>query len=66
MPVAGHGLMALGCLGTALGDVIRPAHSEDTGEQEDLLLIVQQPGPERVSGVVPVVPVSIPDAAAVS
>jgi len=52
--------MALGGLGAALGDIIRPAHGEFAGEQEDLFLIAAQPGPERVSGVVPVVPVPQP------
>src|SRR5258707_9107964 len=60
MPVAGHGLMALGGPGAALGDIIRPAHSEFAGEQEDLFLIAAQPAAQRVAGVVPVVPVPQP------
>ena len=63
--------MALGGFGAALGDIVRPAHGEVAGEQEDLLLVVAQPGAERVAGVVPGVPVPqpvvvIPKAAAVS
>ena len=54
VPVAGHGLVALGGLGAALGYVVRPVHGEVAGEQEDLLLVVAQPAAERVAGVVPV------------
>ena len=52
--------MALGCFRTALGHIIRPAHGEVAGEQEDLFPVVAQPGPERVAGVVPLVPVPQP------
>jgi hypothetical protein len=60
VPVAGDGLMAPGCRGPAFADVIRPAHGELAGEQEDLLLMASQPGPEGVSGVVTVVQVPQP------
>ncbi len=60
MPVARDGLMALGCFRAALGHIIRPAHGEVAGEQEDLFPVVAQPGPERVAGVVPLVPVPQP------
>ena len=56
VPVAGDGLVALGGLGAALADVVCPAHGEFAGEQEDLFLVVPQPGAERVSRVVPGVP----------
>src|ERR1700746_3484387 len=38
VPVAGDGLVALGCFRSALGDVGRPVRGEDAGEHEDLLL----------------------------
>ena len=60
VPVAGDGLVALGGLGAALGDVVRPVHGEVAGEQEDLLLVVPQPAAEGVPGVVPAVPVAEP------
>jgi hypothetical protein len=71
MPVAGDGLVAFRGLGAAFADVVRPAHGEDAGEQEDLFLVVAQPGAEGVAGVVPVVPCPQPvvddsDAAALS
>ena len=44
----------------AFGDIVRPAHGEVAGEQEDLFLVVAQPGAEGVAGVVPVVPVPEP------
>ena len=52
--------MPLGGFRSALTDIIRPAHGEFAGEQEDLFLVVAQPGAERVSGVVAVVPVPQP------
>ena len=60
MPVAGDGLVALGGFRAALGDIVRPAHGEVAGEQEDLLPVAAQPAAERVAGVVPVVPVPQP------
>src|SRR6266403_2132579 len=60
MPVAGDGLVALGGLGAALGDVGGPVHGEIAGEQEDLLLVAAQPAAQRVAGVVPVLPVPQP------
>jgi hypothetical protein len=36
MPVPGDGLMAFRCFGAALADIVRPAHGEVTGEQENL------------------------------
>jgi hypothetical protein len=60
MPVARDGLRALGCFRAALGHIVRPAHGEVAGEQEDLFPVVAQPGPERVAGVVPLVPVPQP------
>jgi hypothetical protein len=60
MPVARDGLVALGCLGAALGDIVRPVHGEVAGEQEDLFPVLAQPAAERVAGVVPVVPVPQP------
>jgi hypothetical protein len=53
--------MALGCLGTAFGDVVRPAHGEVAREQENLFLVVSEPAAERIPGVVPAaVPVPQP------
>ena len=60
MPVAGDGLVALGGLGSLLGDIVSPVHGEVPGEQEDLLLILAQPAAQRVAGVVPLVPVPQP------
>src|SRR5215472_3213999 len=60
MPVAGDGLVSPGGLGPALGDVVRPVHAELAGEQEDLFLVVAQPGAGRVAGMVPLVPVPQP------
>ena len=53
MPVAGDGLMALGGFRAALGTLFVQLHGEVPGEQEDLFPVVAQPGPQRVSGVVP-------------
>ena len=44
----------------AFGDIIRPAHGEVAGEQEDLLPVLFQPAAESVAGVVPGVPVAQP------
>ncbi len=52
--------MALGCFGAALGNVVRPLDGEVAGEKEELFPVVPQPGPERVLGVVPGVPVPQP------
>jgi hypothetical protein len=60
VPVAGHGLVALRGFRAALGHVIRPAHGEVPGEQEDLFLVVAQPAGERVAGVASFVPVPEP------
>ena len=60
MPVAGDGLVPLGGFGAALADIVRPAHGEIAGEQEDLFLVVAQPAGERVAGMVPGVPVAQP------
>ena len=72
MPVAGDGLVPLRGFRSAFRDVIRPAHGEDSGEQEDLFLVFAQPGAEGVAGVVPAASQSrsrlwvIPEAAALS
>ena len=47
-------------LRSALADIIRPVHGEVAGEQEDLFLVVPQPGREAVAGVVAGVPVPEP------
>src|SRR5579863_770068 len=60
VPVAGDGLVALGGLGAALGDVGRPVHGEVAGEQEDLFLVLAQPAAQAVSGVIAGVPVAEP------
>jgi hypothetical protein len=53
MPVSRHGLVPLGGLGAPFADVVGEADAEVAGEQEDLLLVVAQPGGEGVAGVVP-------------
>ena len=60
MPVAGDGLVPFRCFGAALGDIVRPAHGEVAGEQEDLLPVLFQPAAESVAGVVSGVPVAQP------
>jgi hypothetical protein len=60
MPVAGDGLMPFRGFRAAFGDIVRPAHSEVAGEQEDLLPVLFQPAAERVAGVVPSIPVAQP------
>ena len=52
--------MAFGGFRSALADIIRPGDAEVAGEQEDLFLVVPQPGAEGVAGVVAVVPVPQP------
>ena len=61
MPVSGDGLVPFRGFRSALRDVIRPADGEVAAEQEDLFLVVAQPGAEGVAGVVPAaVPVPQP------
>jgi hypothetical protein len=52
--------MPFRCFGAALGDIIRPAHGEAAGEQEDLLPVLFQPAAQRVAGMVSGVPVTQP------
>ena len=60
VPVPGDGLVPLGGLGAALGDVVRPLDGGLAGEQPDLAGVVAQPAAEDVARVVAVVPVPQP------
>jgi hypothetical protein len=42
MPVAGDRLVPFRGFRAALGDIIRPAHGEVAGEQEPVLVIMEQ------------------------
>ena len=52
--------MPFRCFRATFGDIIRPAHGEAAGEQEDLLPVFLQPAAEGVAGMVPGVPVAQP------